>query len=87
MQQNDRLSRRLGSIVSFVHHMPHYVATRKPGAPTRWGLLFAYHSVDERAPPSRWAAPVPPHWVERHVAAHGPLSEAAEAVLGGDTQP
>ena len=27
-----------GSMVSFVHHMPHYVGHRRPGAGVRWGL-------------------------------------------------
>ena len=35
-----------GSMVSFVHHMPHYVGYRKPGTTTRWGLLMAYRTPD-----------------------------------------
>jgi hypothetical protein len=31
-----------GSMVSFVHHMLHYVGPRDPGPAPRWGLLLAY---------------------------------------------
>ena len=69
-----------------VHHMPHFVSTRKPGAPTRWGHLFAYHTVDERAVPSEWAPPVPPHWARRCLE-QGVLSARALDVLRGDVPP
>ena len=69
-----------------VHHMPHYVSARKPGAPTRWGHLFAYHTVDERAEPSKWAPAVPPHWAERCLEQEL-LSAQALDVLRGDVAP
>ena len=40
-----------GSMVSFVHHMPHYVGYRKPGTTTRWGLLMAYRTPDRMQNP------------------------------------
>ena len=77
------LSLSPGSMVSFVHHMPHYVAPRHTGGPTRWGLLMAYRTPDAVATPARWTTGVPTHWVERTVAA-GALSTAARRVFEAD---
>ena len=40
-----------GSMVSFVHHMPHYVGRRKPDSEMRWGLLMAFRTPDPEAAP------------------------------------
>ena len=44
-----------GSMVSFVHHMPHYVGRRKPGSKMRWGLLMAFRTPDPEATPAKWS--------------------------------
>ncbi len=54
-----------GSMVSFVHHMPHYVGYRKPGSGVRWGLLMAYRTPDPHAPRGRWSLGVPAEWADR----------------------
>ena len=72
-----------GSMVSFVHHMPHYVGYRKPGMPTRWGLLMAYRTPDSEADPAKWTNGIPTHWVE-HAAAQGKLPAAARRVFEAD---
>lgn len=77
------LSLPLGSMVSFVHHMPHYVAPRQPDAPTRWGLLMACRTPDPAASPAQWTSGVPAHWAERQAAA-GKLSLAARRVFEAD---
>ncbi len=77
------LSMPPGSMVSFVHHMPHHVGYRAPGAPTRWGLLMAYRTPDPEASPAKWSEGVPRHWVERFEAA-GMLSSEARQVFEGD---
>ena len=72
-----------GSMVSFVHHMPHHVQRRPPGAPTRWGLLMAYRTPDPAASPAKWTGGIPTHWVERTAAA-GKLSDAERRVFEAD---
>ena len=63
--------------------MPHHVGHRKPGTPTRWGLLIAYRTPDPDASPAKWTNGIPVHWVER-AAAEGRLSAAARRVLEAD---
>ena len=72
-----------GSMVSFVHHMPHYVSPRKTEASTRWGLLMAYRTPDPFASPAKWTSRVPAHWVER-MEASGLLSSIARQVFEAD---
>jgi hypothetical protein len=72
-----------GSMVSFVHHMPHYVGYRQPDAPTRWGLLMAYRTPDPEASPARWSSGVAAHWADRTAAA-GKLSPAARRVFAAE---
>ena len=72
-----------GSMVSFVHHMPHHVQRRPPGAPTRWGLLMAYRTPDPDAAPAKWTGGIPTHWVERTAAA-GELSDEERRVFEAD---
>ena len=72
-----------GSMVSFVHHMPHHVQHRPPRAPTRWGLLMAYRTPDPAAMPDKWTKGVPTHWIERTAAA-GKLSDAERSVFKAD---
>lgn len=72
-----------GSMVSFVHHMPHHVQRRPPGAPTRWGLLMAYRTPDPQASPAKWTNGVPLHWVER-ISAADKLSDAERRVFEAD---
>ena len=72
-----------GSMVSFVHHMPHYVGPRRPGKPTRWGLLMAYRTPDPKASPAKWTGGVPAHWAERTAAALK-LSAATRRVFEAD---
>ena len=50
----ERLALPPGSMVSFVHHMPHHVGHRDLDAPTRWGLLMAYRTPDPKASPTKW---------------------------------
>jgi hypothetical protein len=64
-----RLSIPPGSMVSFVHHLPHHVGFRKLEAP------------DRGAAPTRWSSGVPAHWAERNAAQ---ISEEARRVLAGD---
>ena len=78
-----RLSLPPGSMVSFVHHLPHHVGHRKPDAPVRWGLLMAYRTPDPKGSPSKWSSGVPAHWAERADAA-GKISVEARRVLEGD---
>ena len=72
-----------GSMVSFVHHMPHYVGYRQPRAPTRWGLLMAFRTPDPQATPADWSEGVPSHWVKR-VEVGGKLTSQARRVFEGD---
>ena len=72
-----------GSMVSFVHHMPHYVSRRKPGSKMRWGLLMAFRTPDPDAVPAKWANGVLPHWADRQEA-EGKLSVGARPVFGAD---
>jgi hypothetical protein len=73
-----------GSMVSFVHHMPHHVGHRAQDAPTRWGLLMAYRTPDLDEQPARWNEGTPTHWVER-IAESGQLTESMHRVFDGDT--
>lgn len=41
-----------GSMVSFVHHMPHHVGHRRDGSGLRLGLLMAYRTPDPNSDPS-----------------------------------
>ena len=72
-----------GSMVSFVHHMPHYVGRRKPDSEIRWGLLMAFRTPDAEAAPAKWANGVPPHWADR-LAAEGRLTSGARRVFEAD---
>ena len=72
-----------GSMVSFVHHMPHHVGPRHPDAPPRRTLLMAYRTPDPEAEPARWSEGIPRQWVERMAAAEK-LSPAARRVFAGD---
>jgi hypothetical protein len=72
-----------GSLVSFVHHMPHYVGYRQPSAGVRWGLLMAYRNPDPQAQPERWSPGVPAEWAGRMHAA-GKLSAQALRILQSD---
>ena len=81
--QIKHLSLPPGSMVSFVHHMPHYVPPRRPTAPTRWALLMAHRTPDPVANPAKWSSGAPAHWVERKEAS-GSLSDAARRVFEGD---
>ena len=76
-----RLSIPPGSMVSFVHHMPHHVGRRMPEAPVRWGLLMANRTPDCGAAPAQWSNGVPAHWAKRNA---GRISEDARRVLAGD---
>lgn len=74
-----------GSMVSFVHHMLHYVGPRKSGLGPRWGLLLAYRSASvplEGEEGAVWMSGCPQHWVEREAGA-GRLSPEAKRVLCG----
>ena len=82
--QIKRLDLPPGSMVSFVHHMPHHVAHRNADAPTRWGLLMAYRTRDPQEAPSQWNEGTPVHWAERELAA-GRLTPEMMAVFVGDT--
>lgn len=77
------LSLSPGSMVSFVHHMPHYVSVRQPDAPIRWGLLMAYRTPDPSENPAKWNEAVPVPWAER-IASDGRLSALASRVFEGD---
>ena len=77
------LSMRPGTIVSFVHHMPHYAGRRLPDTPMRWGMLMAYRTPDPQASPARWSEGVPAHWADHNLAA-GLLSSSAQQVLQAD---
>lgn len=72
-----------GSMVSFVHHMPHYVGRRKPGSEMRWGMLMAFRTFDSEAIPAKWSNGVPPHWADR-LEAEGRLSVDARRVFEAD---
>lgn len=72
-----------GSMVSFVHHMPHYVGYRQPGAGVRLGLLMAYRTPDPQAEPERWSAGVPAEWADR-MHATGRFSDRALRILRTD---
>ena len=81
------LSLNPGSMVSFVHHMPHRVGFRDDDAPTRWGLLMAYRTPDpDEAEPAPWNEGVPAHWIERWDAA-GRITEPMRRVFEGDNPP
>lgn len=81
------LSLNPGSMVSFVHHMPHRVGFRDDDAPTRWGLLMAYRTPDpDEAEPAHWNEGVPAHWAERQEAA-GRITEPMRRVFEGDNPP
>ena len=79
----ERLSLPPGSMVSFVHHMPHHVGHRDLDAPTRWGLLMAYRTPDPKASPAKWNEGTPAHWAER-VEAVGGITPAMRRVFEGD---
>ena len=79
----ERLSLPPGSMVSFVHHMPHHVGHRDPDAPTRWGLLMAYRTPDSKASPAKWNEGTPTHWAERMEAASR-LTPAMRRIFEGD---
>ena len=81
--QIKQLSLPPGSMVSFVHHMPHGVGHRDRDAPTRWGLLMAYRTPDPDEDLARWNEGTPVHWVERADAA-GRLTAAMRQVFAGD---
>lgn len=72
-----------GSIVSFVHHLPHHAGIRRPDAATRWSILIAFRTPDPMASPARWSELVPPHWADRALAA-GVLSPGAQRVFQAD---
>ena len=72
-----------GSMVSFVHHMPHHVGPRQLSAPTRWGVLMAYRTPDPMASQAKWTSGVPAQWVER-IEASGLLSSTARRVFEAD---
>lgn len=74
-----------GSMVSFVHHMPHYAGPRRPTASTRWALLMAYRTPDSMASPAQWTSGigVPAQWIERIVAS-GLISPSALRVFEAD---
>ena len=72
-----------GSMVSFVHHMPHYVGRRKPASEMRWGLLMAFRTPDPEAAPAKWSNGVPPHWADRREA-DGRISAGARRVFEAD---
>ncbi|MED5414052.1 MAG: hypothetical protein VYC64_03805 [Candidatus Latescibacterota bacterium] len=72
-----------GSMVSFVHHMPHHVGHRDEGAPTRWGLLMAYRTRDPEQAPSKWNEGTPAHWADR-TDAHGLMTQQMRRIFEGD---
>ncbi|MBT3604582.1 MAG: hypothetical protein HN521_16110 [Candidatus Latescibacteria bacterium] len=78
-----RLSIPPGSMVSFVHHLPHHVGHRKAGTDMRWGLLMAYRTPDPTAEPAKWNESAPIYWCERTEAA-GNLSPTAQRLFEGD---
>ena len=83
----ESLSLNPGSMVSFVHHMPHRVGFRDDGAPTRWGLLMAYRTPDpDEAEQAPWNEGVPAHWVARQDAA-GRITPSMRRVFEGDNPP
>ena len=79
----ERLSLPPGSMVSFVHHMPHHVGNRDQGTEIRWGLLMAYRTPDPLASPTKWTNGVATHWVER-LAATDQLTAGAYQVYSAD---
>ena len=81
------LSLNPGSMVSFVHHMPHRVGFRDDDAPTRWGLLMAYRTPDpDEAEQAPWNEGVPAHWAARQDAA-GRITPSMRRVFEGDNPP
>jgi hypothetical protein len=80
----EHLSLPPGSMVSFVHHMPHHVGHRDHHAPTRWGLLMAYRQRDPDEKPARWNEGTPAHWADRMQEA-GRLTPTMRRVFEGDT--
>ena len=48
-----------GSMVSFVHHIPHYVGGRKPVSTMRWGLLMVFRRIGRTALRQRDNSPPP----------------------------
>lgn len=79
----ERLDLPPGSMVSFVHHMPHHVGHRDADAATRWGLLMAYRTRDPQAQPARWNEGTPSHWADR-MAQAGELTPAMRRVFDAD---
>ena len=80
----EHLSLPPGSMVSFVHHMPHHVGHRDGDAPTRWGLLMAYRTRDPDQEPARWNEGTPAHWADRMQEAGG-LTPVMRRVFEGDS--
>ena len=72
-----------GTIISFVHHMPHYAGHRSADAETRWSILMAYRTPDPDAEPARWTKGVSAHWADRALAT-GKLSPAAVQIFQGE---
>lgn len=79
----EKLNLPPGSMVSFVHHMPHHVGHRDTDASTRWGLLMAYRTRDAEATPARWNEGTPAHWADRMEQA-GELTPAMRRVFAAD---
>jgi len=77
------LSINPGSIVSFVHHMPHYAGRRSPDAATRWAILMAYRTPDPQASPARWSTCVPVYWADRTLES-GTMSPGAQRMFQAD---
>ena len=85
----ERLDLPPGSMVSFVHHMPHHAGHRALDAETRWGLLMAYRTPDPTEPSASagtstdWNEGTPAHWAQR-MEDTGRLTPAMRRVLEGD---
>ena len=83
----ETLSLPPGSMVSFVHHMPHHVGHRDRDAATRWGLLMAYRTPDDdESAATKWNEGTPQHWAER-METTGRLSTTMRRVFAGDQLP
>jgi hypothetical protein len=92
----ERLDLPPGSMVSFVHHMPHHAGHRALDAETRWGLLMAYRTPDPTESSARtstlassqasrrWNEGTPAHWAQRMEDA-GRLTPAMCRVFEGET--
>jgi hypothetical protein len=72
-----------GSMVSFVHHLPHNVGHRKANTDMRWGLLMAFRTPDSTAEPAKWNESTPVHWCERTDAVNK-FSPQVRRVFEGD---